>query len=226
MSNKNLFCYMIFAMQRFFCGNFFNIENFFLKELFKNKKDLPWEILQSIKFFLENFKFKKIKKIDGVFIENRKKVFLAKDVIIEKGAYIKGPCVIGENSVIRSGAYIRENVIIGKKTLIGHGTEIKNSLLLDEVKASHFSYIGDSIIGNKVNLGAKVVLANYRLDKKEIFVEKISTGTNKLGAIVSDNVQIGCGCILNPGTVIGKNTICFGSLNLKGIIEKDLVIKK
>lgn len=142
--------------------------------------------------------------------------------MIEPGVYIQGPCIIGKNCVIRHGAYIREGVICGDYCQIGHSAELKHSILLNHACATHFVYVGDSILGNEVNLGAGVKCANLRLDRSEVVVawngKRVKTGLKKLGAIVGDRVQIGCNCVLNPGTLIGKESFSHPLLNLSGYI--------
>ncbi|NGX51851.1 MAG: Bifunctional protein GlmU [Candidatus Anoxychlamydiales bacterium] len=212
--------------------NFFELESFFHKKIFDNFQHLwtPLEILKAyLKNALLNCKNKNIQIPSTCYIENPDLVFIGENTLIEPYVYIKGPCIIGENSQIRQGAYIRENVITGKNTIIGHATEIKNSILLDDVSAAHFAYIGDSIIGNRVNIGAGVKLANFRLDKKLISFylnsEKIKTNLNKLGSIIGDDTQIGCNTVLNPATFLEKNIKCMPSLNIGGHISKNTIIK-
>jgi NDP-sugar pyrophosphorylase family protein len=217
-------------MKSLFYKNFFDIKDFSYKNLFENKKT----ILDSLIFlpkYLSSYNFKKIQiKIPpSCHLLNKEFISIGKNTTIEDNVYIKGPCIIGDNCTIRYGAYIRGNVVIGSNSLIGHSTEIKNSIILNNINAAHFAYIGDSLIGNNVNLGAGVKCANFRLDKEKIFIciedKKIPTNLKKFGAIISDNSQIGCNSILNPGTIIGKNVHCFGLLNLFGYIPKNSIVK-
>lgn len=165
----------------------------------------------------------------NVIIDNPSQVSIGRGTIIEPGVYIKGPCLIGSNCTLRQGAYIREHVVTGNNCLIGHDTEVKHSVLFDGVKAAHFAYIGDSIIGCNVNVGAGVICANFRFDNSEVFVyangEKIETGLKKLGSIISDNVQIGCNAVLNPGTLVGANSYIYPTVNASGTIEENTVLK-
>ncbi len=166
----------------------------------------------------------------SVHLENPSLISIGKGTKIEEGVYIQGPCVIGSHCTIRHSAYLRENVLIADHCVIGHGTEVKHSLLLPYAHAAHFAYVGNSILGRKVNLGAGVTCANYRLDGQEIVCslrgKKIATGTNKLGAMIGDGVQIGCNCVLSPGTFVGKNSFCHPLLSLKGFIPPDSIVKK
>ncbi|HEY0754243.1 MAG TPA: hypothetical protein VGD98_09795 [Ktedonobacteraceae bacterium] len=134
-------------------------------------------------------------------------ILIEEGAVVEPGAYIEGPSIIGRGCVVRHGAYVRALTLAGAHSLIGHTTETKNTIMLPESKAAHFAYIGDSILGSRVNLGAGTKLANYRLNggqiKLHIAGQFIATGSNKLGAILGDDCQIGCNSVCNPGTLLG-----------------------
>jgi UDP-N-acetylglucosamine diphosphorylase / glucose-1-phosphate thymidylyltransferase / UDP-N-acetylgalactosamine diphosphorylase / glucosamine-1-phosphate N-acetyltransferase / galactosamine-1-phosphate N-acetyltransferase len=136
---------------------------------------------------------------------------IGKGVLIEPGALIKSPTIIGDQTEVRHGAYIRGNCLIGSNCVVGHVTEVKHSIFLDGAKAGHFAYLGDSILGNQVNLGAGTKLANLRFIKGDIAIStpegKFETGLRKLGAILGDNVQTGCNTVTNPGTLLGKKSM-------------------
>ncbi len=214
----------------------FNFSHFFerssnnVKNIFEFQKDI-WQALIDLSDNIKNQRLGKI-EIDipsNVTLINPELISIGKNTIVEQGAYIKGPCIIGENCEIRHCAYIRGNVIAGNGCIIGHCTEIKHSILLNNVHAAHFAYIGDSIIGNYVNLGAGVRCANFRIDKKNIKLtingKIIDTQLNKFGSIIGDNVQIGCNTVLNPGTLIGKNSIFYPNVNCGGHVPSDSIIK-
>jgi len=133
--------------------------------------------------------------------------------VIEPGALIQGPTIVGAQTEIRQGAYIRGNCIIGDRCIVGHTTEIKGSVMLNDAKAGHFAYIGDSIIGNAVNLGAGTKLANLKIDSGTVRIKagakQLDTGLIKLGAVLGDHVSIGCNAVTNPGTLIGKGSLVF-----------------
>ena len=210
--------------------SFFDISAFFHSDLFEECEH-PWQALQKLSQYLASQTLGKI-EIDlpsSVFLINPLLISIGKDCIVEPGAYIQGPCIIGERSVIRNGSYIRGNFIAGKECVIGHDTEIKHSILLDRACAPHFNYVGDSILGNDVNLGAGVKCANFRLDHKPIQIiadgKKGDTGLNKLGAIIGDGAQVGCNCVLNPGTLLGKQSFCFPCLNVYGRIPDHAKVK-
>ncbi len=142
-----------------------------------------------------------------------KKIKFEKGVIVEPFAYVNGPAYFSEKTQIRHGAYVRGSVYTGKGAVIGHTTEVKNSIFMAEAKAAHFAYVGDSILGKNVNLGAGTKLANLKFTKKEIILkyqeETYKTGLRKFGAILGDESQTGCNSVLQPGTVLGKRSFVF-----------------
>jgi NDP-sugar pyrophosphorylase family protein len=210
--------------------SFFAIEEFEHSSLFQQIEHV-WEVLPNISIYLSQYSLGKIESPlpDGVHLENPYLIQIGKNCLIEPGCFIKGPCIIGDHSEVRQGAYIRGNVITGKKCIIGHATEIKNSILLDGAKAPHFNYVGDSILGKDTNLGAGVICSNLRLDNQNInFLIKgriFSSKSNKIGLILGDRSQIGCNTVSNPGTLIGKDVLCFPSLNIGGWIPEKSIIK-
>lgn len=138
-------------------------------------------------------------------------LFLGRGVLIESGAFIKGPAIIGDLTEIRHGAYLRGHCLVGSRCVIGHVTEVKHAILLDDAKAGHFAYLGDSILGNEVNLGAGTKLANLRFSGGDILIKTpagpINSGLHKFGALFGDRSQTGCNAVTNPGTVLGKKSI-------------------
>lgn len=212
-------------MEKYSIETFFEINEYSHKELF-NKCETVWEALIHLKRFFQG----RVGKIEcpipeGVHLVNKKQISIGKGTVVEPGAFIKGPCVIGENCEIRHGAYIRGNVVAGNRCVIGHCTEVKNAIFLDGVSAGHFNYVGDSILGNQVNLGAGVKLANFRLDQGKAVILGIDTGLAKLGAIIGDETQLGCNVVTNPGTLIGKEVFCRANLTVSGYIPTKARIK-
>jgi hypothetical protein len=132
-------------------------------------------------------------------------------VLVESGAYLKEPAIIGDQTEVRQGAYLRGYCLVGRRCVVGHTTEVKHSILFDDAKAGHFAYLGDSILGNHVNLGAGTKLANLRFQSGEVQVKTIDgpmpTGLKKLGGILGDRCQTGCNSVTNPGTVLGKKCV-------------------
>jgi bifunctional UDP-N-acetylglucosamine pyrophosphorylase / glucosamine-1-phosphate N-acetyltransferase len=150
---------------------------------------------------------------------NDDRVIIGPGSVVESGALIKGPCVIGAKTEIRQGAYIRGDVIVGDNCIVGHATEIKNSIMLDGAKAGHFAYIGDSILGANVNLGAGTKLANLKMVSGTVVLctpsgERIDTGRRKLGAILGDATETGCNSVTSPGTILGKECRVYPCVNV------------
>ncbi|KJJ86071.1 glucose-1-phosphate thymidylyltransferase [Candidatus Omnitrophus magneticus] len=155
-------------------------------------------------------------------------VEIGKSTVVEPTALIKGPAIIGDNTEVRHGAYIRGDVLVGNSSIVGHTTEIKSSIMLGASKAGHFAYIGDSILG-KVNLGAGTKLANLKVINKDVAVKiedrKYETGLKKFGAIIGDNVEIGCNTVTTPGTLLARGVLVYPNTTLSGYYEKDLIVK-
>ncbi len=211
--------------------DFFDLSTYSHKELFESK-EFVWEALSALQEYMDKLLKRSMPshKHEGVFFENPETIVIGKGVVIEPGAYLKGPCWIGDGSVIRHGAYIRGYVLTGRKCVIGHATEIKHSILLDDAHAAHFNYVGDSILGNHVNLGAGVKCANLRLDKQTISVrwekQKFNTGLQKFGAVFGDHSQLGCNAVSNPGTLLLPNVVCAPCLSVGGVITTSKILKR
>ena len=209
---------------------FFDSASFAHAAIFNDLKHI-WEVLSRIHPYLLSLPLGKI-EIDippGVYLKNPELISIGQGTIIEEGAYIRGPCVIGSHCTVRHGAYIRGDFLTGDRCIVGHDTEIKNTLFFNNVHAAHFAYIGDSILGNHVNLGAGVKCANLKLDHGliEINLEGNRTPTllRKFGAVLGDHTQIGCNAVTNPGTLLGKNVLCYPCLNIGGFIPSDRILK-
>jgi NDP-sugar pyrophosphorylase family protein len=211
-------------------SQFFTFEEYSHVTLFEGCQ-YPWQALENIKNYLASLSLGII-EIDvpsSVYLVRPDLISIGIGTVIEPGAYIEGPCVIGKNCMIRHGAYIRGDVVTGDSCVIGHDTEIKHSILLNSTSAAHFNYVGNSVLGNGVNLGAGVKCANLRLDHQPIHIlinhEKINTGLHKLGAIVGDGAQVGCNCVINPGTILGRHSFCFPCLNVYGFVPENSKVK-
>ncbi|MCE5319364.1 MAG: UDP-N-acetylglucosamine diphosphorylase [Parachlamydia sp.] len=210
--------------------SFFDLVHFQHAAIFKNLEHV-WEALGRISPYLKSLSLGKIETTvpEGIYLINREQISIGQGTLLEPGAYIKGPCVIGKNCTVRHGAYIRGDLIAGDNCVIGHDTEVKNAIFLDGAHAAHFAYVGDSILGNRCNLGAGVKCANLKLDGAvvDLFMDgkRISTGLRKFGAIVGDGVQIGCNCVTNPGTLLGRGVLCYPCLNIGGFVPADQIIK-
>jgi UDP-N-acetylglucosamine diphosphorylase / glucose-1-phosphate thymidylyltransferase / UDP-N-acetylgalactosamine diphosphorylase / glucosamine-1-phosphate N-acetyltransferase / galactosamine-1-phosphate N-acetyltransferase len=209
---------------------FFDLADFQHKKIFENC-GYVWEALPKIGSYLKNNALGKI-EVDvpeNVYLIDPESISIGIGTVLEPGAYIKGPCIIGKNCVVRHGAYIRGNLIAGNNCVIGHDSEIKNAIFLNDAHAAHFAYVGDSILGNAVNLGAGTKCANLKFDNSAIAVfldnQKVETGLRKFGAIFGDGSQTGCNSVTNPGTLFGKNTCCYPCMNVGGFVESDQLIK-
>lgn len=195
----------------------------FLKPLFA-ECEYPWEMLPKIK---ELAKSLIAAGIDG-YERYSDDVLIGKDVKIYPTATIEGPAIICDGTEIRPGAFIRGSVIIGRGCVIGNSTELKNCILLDGVQVPHYNYVGDSVLGNRSHMGAGAICSNLKADKKPVVIrgeDDIDTGIKKIGALLGDSADVGCGCVLNPGTVIGKNTSVYPLTALRGVYPSDCIIK-
>lgn len=209
---------------------FFDFSRFAHANLFR-EDPLPWLVLQELTVYLKTQSLGSHQGIvsSSAYLINPELISIGKGSIVEPGAYIQGPCIIGNDCVVRHGAYIRGNVITGNQCVIGHDSEVKHAIFLDKAHAAHFAYVGDSILGNEVNLGAGTKCANFKLDHSSINLnvngEKIPTQMRKLGAIIGDKSQIGCNAVSNPGTLIGKDVLCHPCLNVEGFIPSRSIIR-
>lgn len=156
-------------------------------------------------------------------------VGIGEGTIVESGAYIAGPTVIGANCRIRHTAYIRGHCLIGDGCTVGHATELKKVIMLPGAAVPHLAYVGDSILGRRVNLGAGVKTANVKNDRSEIVIllgpERIATGLTKFGAIIGDRTQLGCNCVTSPGTLIGPDCLVYPTIMLRGYYNRGRIIK-
>lgn len=163
---------------------------------------------------------------DGAILRGR--VFIDEGAVVEPTAFIQGPCYIGPGTEVRHGAYVRGSVYAGRKCVIGHTTEVKGAMFLDGAKAGHFAYVGDSILGRNVNLGAGTKLANLKLRKDEVRVthpltgEKVASGLKKFGGILGDDVQTGCNSVLSPGALLMPRTGVLPCVHYHGTLKEGL----
>lgn len=186
----------------------------------------PWEVLPLIKEFivklgntLDPEKFDK--KGDDIWIAKNAKIF--------PSAYIAGPCIIDEDAEVRHCAFIRGSVIIGKGSVVGNSTEMKNSIIFDNVQVPHYNYVGDSILGYRSHMGAGSITSNVKSDKTLVKVsvngKRVDTGLKKFGAMLGDFVEVGCGSVLNPGTIIGQNSNVYPLSSVRGTVPANSIYK-
>lgn len=196
-----------------------SIANDFIK-----KYEYPFEVLPHIKEYIIDLG----KTLSDNYKEIDDNIWIHKNARISKSAEIIGPCIIDDNAEIRHNAYIRGSVIIGKNSVLGNSCEIKNSILYDNVQVPHFNYVGDSILGSYSHMGAGAIISNLKSDKKNIIIKYnniLDTNMKKVGAFLGDNVEVGCGSVLNPGTIILPNTNIYPLTSVRGVIPKDSIVK-
>lgn len=203
-------------MNHFKPSIFFDYQNWEHSSLFLENKPV-WNVLELLHDYILSI-FQKPPPPGSRFLSDQ--ILIGEGSTIEEGALIKGPTIIGKNTQIRHGAYIRGNCLIGDDCVVGHTTEIKNSIMMNGAQAGHFAYIGDSILGQNVNLGAGTKLANLKMVpgnvKIKIKEEKVDTGRRKLGAILGDHVETGCNSVTSPGTLMGPNSLIYPTLSVPG----------
>ena len=186
----------------------------------------PWEALDGIKDLI--YKLGEMLSEEEYF-HPEDGVWISKDATVYPSACIKAPCIIDKGAEVRHCAFIRGNAIIGKGAVVGNSTELKNVILFDEVQVPHYNYVGDSVLGYKAHMGAGSITSNVKGDKTNVVIkngeELIATGRKKFGAILGDFTEIGCGSVLNPGTVIGRNTQIYPLCSVRGVIYENSIYK-
>ena len=186
----------------------------------------PWEALAGIKAL--------IVKIGASLPEDEfdhpsEDVWIAKDATVFPSAYIGGPCIIGHKTEVRHCSFIRGAALVGENCVVGNSTELKNVILFDNVQVPHYNYVGDSILGYKSHMGAGSITSNVKSDKKLVVVkdgtQQIETGLKKMGAMLGDRVEVGCNSVLNPGTVIGRESRVYPISSVRGVIPEKSIYK-
>lgn len=152
-------------------------------------------------------------------------VQIGKGTVVEPGAMITGPAIIGAGCLIRHNAYLRENVIVGDSSLVGNACELKHCLLFCHCEVPHFNYVGDSILGHRAHLGAGVVLSNVKITAGNVRVNDTDTGLEKFGALIGDRAEIGCNSVLNPGSIIGRDSLLYPNTNWRGVLAAGNIVK-
>lgn len=212
-------------MEKYKINNLYNLEQTIANKIFEGAI-YPWEVLSKISSFiielgnsLDTNEYTKIG--DNVWIANSAKV--------APTAYINGPAIIDKNAEIRHCAFIRGNAIVGEGAVVGNSTELKNVILFNKVQVPHYNYVGDSILGYKAHMGAGSITSNVKSDKKLVIVKDgsntIETGLKKFGAMLGDEVEVGCNSVLNPGTVVGKNSNIYPLSCVRGVVPTNSIYK-
>ena len=205
--------------------NLYNLDETIARKLLE-KYEYPWEVLPEINDF--------IIELGNKLDENKynkvgEDIWIAKNAKVAPTAYIHGPAIIGENAEIRHCAFIRGKAIVGEGAVVGNSTELKNVILFNKVQVPHYNYVGDSILGYKSHMGAGSITSNVKSDKKLVVIknkeEQIETGLKKFGAMLGDEVEVGCGSVLNPGTVIGKHTNIYPLSSVRGVFPEKSIYK-
>lgn len=195
-------------------------------ELFE-KTTYPWEILPLIHDFILKLG---ATLPDDEYEKRGEDVWIAKDTKIYPTATIIGPCIIGHETEVRPGAFIRGNALVGAHCVVGNSTEMKNVILFNCVQVPHYNYVGDSILGYHAHMGAGSITSNVKSDKKLVVVkcgaEHVETGLKKFGSMLGDRVEVGCGSILNPGSVIGHDTNIYPLSSVRGVIPSNSIYKR
>ena len=202
----------------------YNLNETIAKDLLVSEK-YPWEILPKISDYILEIGPKLDKNI---FEQKGENIWIAKSAKIAASSSITGPVIIDENAEIRHCAFIRGKAIIGKNSVVGNSTELKNCILFNNVQVPHYNYVGDSILGFKAHMGAGSITSNVKSDKTNVQIKGtdiIETNLRKVGAFLGDGVEVGCNSVLNPGTVIGRNSNVYPLSCVRGIIPENSIYK-
>ena len=205
--------------------NLYNLEETIAKEIFDGLT-YPWEVLPKISEF--------IIKLGNTLPEEKyekrgENIWIAKSAKVFPSAYIGGPAIIDEEAEVRHCAFIRGNAIVGKGAVVGNSTELKNVILFNKVQVPHYNYVGDSVLGYKAHMGAGSITSNVKSDKTLVVVKSsegcVETGLKKFGAMLGDNVEVGCNSVLNPGSVIGRESNIYPVSRVRGYVPERSIFK-
>lgn len=213
-------------MENITIENLYDLKETIAADLF-TEAEYPWEVLPRIHDFILELG----KRLPEEIYEKRgEDIWVAKNAKVAPTACLNGPLIIDEEAEIRHCAFVRGNAIVGKGAVVGNSTELKNVVLFNKVQVPHYNYVGDSILGYKSHMGAGSITSNVKSDKTLVVVKSpygnIETGLKKMGAMLGDNVEVGCNSVLNPGTVIGRCSNVYPTSMVRGFIEPDSIYKK
>ncbi len=206
-------------------SNLFDLNNTIAKELLE-RLEYPWEVFNTLEDFIMEIGPKLPK---DKFEQKGDNIWIAKSAKVAPTASLNGPLIIDEDAEVRHCAFVRGNAIVGKGAVVGNSTELKCTLIFDKVQVPHYNYVGNSVLGFKSHMGAGSITSNLKSDKSLVTVnvdgEKVETGMKKFGAILGDCVEVGCNSVMNPGTVIGKNTNVYPLSMVRGYVPEGSIYK-
>lgn len=213
------------SMEQVTIEKLYDLKETIAEEIFQGKT-YPWEVLPLIGTFIKKLgKTLSSEEYDRIG-EN---IWVAKSASIAPTVAINGPCIIGKNAEIRQCAFIRGNAIVGEGAVVGNSTELKNVILFNKVQVPHYNYVGDSVLGYKAHMGAGSITSNVKSDKKLVVIHgedfELETGMKKFGAMLGDGVEVGCNSVLNPGTVVGRNSNIYPLSSVRGVVPADSIYK-
>lgn len=212
-------------MSKIYIKDLYTLEETIAAELFEGV-EYPWEVLPKIKDYIISLG----EKLDPDKFEKRgEHIWIAKSAKVAPTACLNGPLIVDEDAEIRHCAFVRGSAIVGKGAVVGNSTELKNVVLFNKVQVPHYNYVGDSILGFKAHMGAGSITSNVKSDKTLVVIkgaeERIETGLKKVGAMLGDNVEVGCNSVLNPGTVIGRNSNVYPTSCVRGVVAECSIFK-
>ena len=206
----------------------YSLDQTIAKDIF-NGVTYPWEVLPKISSFILELG---ATLSEDEYEKRGENVWVAKSAKVAPTAFINGPAIIGKDAEVRHCAFIRGNAIVGEGAVVGNSTELKNAVLFNKVQVPHYNYVGDSILGYKSHMGAGSITSNVKSDKTLVVVkdrfnhEEIETGLKKMGAMLGDYVEVGCNSVLNPGTVIGRNSNIYPLSRVRGVVPENSIFKE
>ena len=204
----------------------YSLDQTIAKDIF-NGVTYPWEVLPKISNFILELG---ATLSEDEYEKRGENVWVAKSAKVAPTAFINGPAIIGKDAEVRHCAFIHGNAIVGEGAVVGNSTELKNVILFNKVQVPHYNYVGDSVLGYKSHMGAGSITSNVKSDKKLVVVkageEKIETGMKKFGAMLGDEVEVGCGSVLNPGTVVGNHSNIYPLSSVRGFVPANSIYKK
>ena len=214
------------SMESIRIENMYDLNETIAAEIFEGKT-YPWEVLPKISSFILELG---ATLSEDEYEKRGENVWVAKSAKVAPTAFINGPAIIGKDAEVRHCAFIRGNAIVGEGAVVGNSTELKNVILFNKVQVPHYNYVGDSVLGYKSHMGAGSITSNVKSDKKLVVVkageEKIETGMKKFGAMLGDEVEVGCGSVLNPGTVVGNHSNIYPLSSVRGFVPANSIYKK